>query len=522
MERLSDIMRTTQGPHVAAKQRLPQQEYSQGLRQSPQTRRPLPEQSGRSRISPRVSGFPSTRPTLPSRYSQDEEEQWEESEHPISRTNYDSRYTPRASRYTEQPPQGDYYAEEEEYSMMIPIDSQEEWSDDTAVMRYGDWESEPGYPHESSYQEEEEYQPPVPQRKNTAPVPRTPTREIGPDAQPRAQMYRRNNPLVTRDLARATSENTRPSSPSRVREDRQLVPTLPARLTQQRATQPLRSRQIAQVREEMQPGALVRASQEETEETTIYVPAPYKNPTPVCPICKGAGYLRQDVPYGHPGFGKPVQCKCKQKDLQAKRWQQRRENANLDNLSDKGFDNFLLYNGAPAQLHEAFQEAREYAHSPHGWLVFAGKSGCGKTHLAAAIANHYLATTGETVLFITASDLLDHLRATFSPSSDIVYDKLFEQVREVSLLVLDDLGAQKGTPWANEKLFQLINYRYNYRIPTVITTNWTSSQNYKLVEIDERIRSRLSDLGLVITLELDRVGDYRLRNPRRNQNSHHF
>ena len=61
-------------------------------------------------------------------------------------------------------------------------------------------------------------------------------------------------------------------------------------------------------------------------------------------------------------------------------------------------------------------------------------------------------------------DLLDHLRATFAPGSDVSYDELFETVAIAPLLVLDDLGTQSSTQWAQEKMFQILNHRYNDRI----------------------------------------------------------
>ena len=114
------------------------------------------------------------------------------------------------------------------------------------------------------------------------------------------------------------------------------------------------------------------------------------------------------------------------------------------------------------------------------------------------------------MLFATVPDLLDHLRAAFAPTSTEVYDQLFAKMREAELLVLDDLGAQQSSPWANEKLFQLLNYRYNSGFPTVITAN---SQG--LQAIDERIRSRLSDASLVYRVTLDRAYDYRPNNTRK-------
>jgi DNA replication protein DnaC len=138
------------------------------------------------------------------------------------------------------------------------------------------------------------------------------------------------------------------------------------------------------------------------------------------------------------------------------------------------------------KFRQAYQAARDFAQNPEGWLVFQGPSGCGKTHLAAAIAN-YRIQLGYPAFFIVVPDLLDHLRATFSPTTDISYDELFDQVRNAPLLVLDALGSQSTTPWAQEKLFQIVNHRYNARMPTVITTSAS------LEELDERLRTRLTD-----------------------------
>ncbi len=133
---------------------------------------------------------------------------------------------------------------------------------------------------------------------------------------------------------------------------------------------------------------------------------------------------------------------------------------------------------------EGLAAAVEYAESPNGWLTFTGPSGCGKTHLGVAIANRCI-ERGETVFFIVTADLLDHLRSTYSPDAPISYDELFNQVREVPLLVLDDLGTQGATPWATEKLFQVLNHRFNAALPTVITVRGT------LHRLEDRLRSRI-------------------------------
>ncbi len=152
-------------------------------------------------------------------------------------------------------------------------------------------------------------------------------------------------------------------------------------------------------------------------------------------------------------------------------------------------------------LAEAYRLALDFAKAPENWLVFAGVNGCGKTHLAAAIANYRL-KEGKPVKFVVVPDFLDHLRSTFSPESPVSYDQVFEEVKNAPLLILDDLGKQSTTPWAQEKLYQIINYRYNHQLPTVVTTNCA------LDEIDSPISSRLSDPKISVVWNIN-APDYR-------------
>lgn len=140
-------------------------------------------------------------------------------------------------------------------------------------------------------------------------------------------------------------------------------------------------------------------------------------------------------------------------------------------------------------LKRAYEIAKAFAQEPDGWLVLMGRDACGKTHLAAAIAN-YRQNLGYPAMLVVIPDLLDHLRATFAPQSTISYDKEFEKVRTVPFLVLDDLGTESATPWAREKLYQIFNYRYQAKLPTVITMQQT------LEEIDPRLASRMQDHSL--------------------------
>jgi DNA replication protein DnaC len=215
---------------------------------------------------------------------------------------------------------------------------------------------------------------------------------------------------------------------------------------------------------------------------------------PDCPHCGGLGYVVPAVGPDDPGFGRAVACVCRADEQARAKLDSLMKLSQIGALADCVFDSFLpegrgLNEVGRVNLFRAFERAVAYAAAPQGWLVLKGGYGCGKTHLAAAIANQRLAE-GHPVLFVNTPDLLDHLRATFNPESTVSYDERFDQVRTCPLLILDDLGTQSNSEWAQEKLYQILNFRYNAKLPTVITTN------LDLESIEDRIRSRMVDPNL--------------------------
>ncbi len=197
----------------------------------------------------------------------------------------------------------------------------------------------------------------------------------------------------------------------------------------------------------------------------------------------------------HPSFGRAVTCSCRAAEREMERMTQLQKVSQLGALDTCTFDSFLPEgHGLPptkqGNLKLAYKYALAYAKEPKGWLVFKGGYGCGKTHLAAAVANHRI-SMGHSALFISTPDLLDHLRAAYSPGATISYDQRFDQVRNTPLLILDDLGTQSNSEWAQEKLYQIFNHRYNAKLPTIVTTN------QELESIEIRIQSRMVDPSLV-------------------------
>lgn len=215
------------------------------------------------------------------------------------------------------------------------------------------------------------------------------------------------------------------------------------------------------------------------------------SPIGECSICKGMKFLWDDVSQAL------IPCACYRDEMQRRR-QARIDQASglVGTLRDRSFDAYRA-NSAPQRT--ALAAARQFADDPQGWLVLVGANGAGKTHLAAAIANARIAA-GQPALFVVVADLLDYFRQAFDPrNGGDTYSDRFEMTRDHPLLILDDLGAEKQTDWAEEKLFQIVNHRYNARLPLVITSN-------VIVSVwPARLRARVQDKTISRIIAVDRA-----------------
>jgi DNA replication protein DnaC len=137
-------------------------------------------------------------------------------------------------------------------------------------------------------------------------------------------------------------------------------------------------------------------------------------------------------------------------------------------------------------------------------LLFLGGVGSGKTYLAAALAND-LVNRGVAVRFIVVPDFLDLIRDSFNDNSPYRESTLMQEVKTAPVLVLDDLGAHNYTEWSVKIIFAILNYRLNYELPTIVTTNLEQEQIEAL--LGSRVYSRLMEMCRFFRLE--NAGDLR-------------
>jgi len=153
---------------------------------------------------------------------------------------------------------------------------------------------------------------------------------------------------------------------------------------------------------------------------------------------------------------------------------------------------------------EAYKTALGFVsgNAGHHFLTFVGEPGTGKTHLSFGIGWDWLETKFELVKYWQVESLLDDLKLGFNADTDEKisrFDELMKRVKGVPLLILDDLGLERSTPWARAKLDLIIDHRYINQLRTVVTTNFTPEH------LEPRVASRLSE-GVVVLMECD---DYR-------------
>ena len=124
-------------------------------------------------------------------------------------------------------------------------------------------------------------------------------------------------------------------------------------------------------------------------------------------------------------------------------------------------------------------------------LILVGNNGVGKTHLACSIANK-LIENGIPVIYGTLINLLAELQNSYDTDNNISEIEIIKLYENVELLIIDDLGKEKPSEWGLEKLFTIINSRYENNLPVIITTNYNQNSLVQRLSINGEIETATS------------------------------
>ncbi|MBI6466622.1 ATP-binding protein [Proteus mirabilis] len=152
------------------------------------------------------------------------------------------------------------------------------------------------------------------------------------------------------------------------------------------------------------------------------------------------------------------------------------------------FDNYQATN---AEQQKALQKAKKYAEEfgqSFGGFIFSGNPGTGKNHLASAIGN-YIIQNGKSILIATLPDLMMKVRDTYQKDAKTTESKLIDDLCEVDLLVLDDVGVQRENKNEELIIFQVVDRRLANKKPVGILTNLKFDELGRV--LGERVIDRL-------------------------------
>ena len=211
-----------------------------------------------------------------------------------------------------------------------------------------------------------------------------------------------------------------------------------------------------------------------------------------CSIC----HKKTQAKVSFMGINKTVRCicDCKKKEMQAyedrekleERERQRRRCFAETNMASWTFENDDMKNPRiSAAMQNYVKNFTEFRKEGKGLLLY-GTVGTGKTYFAACIANA-LIDKEISVCMTNFTKILNQLQ-----SKDVNKQAYIDSFNSYTLLIIDDLGAERSTDFAQEQVFNVIDSRYRSGLPFIVTTNLTAEELKKPQEVKySRIYDRI-------------------------------
>lgn len=139
-------------------------------------------------------------------------------------------------------------------------------------------------------------------------------------------------------------------------------------------------------------------------------------------------------------------------------------------------------------------------------IYFYGQSGVGKTHMVCAIAKNLIKNNIK-VMFLNTGTFLDQIREDFNNKfAGQSEGGIFKEVMDFNgVLIFDDIGAETVNDWVRERLYLIINKKYEDMLPIIFTSN--CDREILSARLGDRITSRISEMSIIIKIDGEDLRD---------------
>lgn len=222
----------------------------------------------------------------------------------------------------------------------------------------------------------------------------------------------------------------------------------------------------------------------------------------VCGVCHTRKQVFFEVEGLIPRTKVACMCKCEQDKQRSEDEARKREEARkrIEDMRGRGLADaqyrqctFALDDSKESKASmfcRAYVSDWEWVQENNAGVMLYGDVGGGKTFLASCIANA-LIDQGVYVMMTSITRLTAAMQENYSENRA----RILREVASVPLLILDDVGAERNTPYALEQAYEIVNARYKAKRPLIVTTNLTMPALKNAENIDyKRIFDRLVEM----------------------------